>query len=135
MKGKDDKKDVLMLKKGEGRKYKCGNMTAIFKADEQETDAKYSVSEWWIDPNSKGPGEHIHENIDHIFYVLEGRLSILLEKKWVDAEKGAFVRIPAKTMHTFANRTDKKAGMLDLNIPGGFERDLPSMVKWFEDNK
>ena len=135
MKHKNNKGDILVLRKGEGRHYKCGPMTAIFKADENETDEKYSISEWWIEPHSNGPGEHLHENIDQLFYVLEGTLSVLLGNEWLDAGKGTFIRIPAKTMHTFANRTDKIAGILDLNIPGGFERNLPSMAKWFEDNK
>ena len=38
-------------------------------------------------------------------------------------------------INIFANRTDKKAGMLNVDIPGGFEKNMPSMVKWFEDNK
>jgi len=110
-------------------------MTAIFKADVNETDDKYSVSEWWLEPNSDGPGAHQHEDQDQVFYVLEGTISMFVSDKWIDANRGTFIRIPRNTMHTFANRTDKKAGMLNFDIPGGFERNMPSMVKWFEENK
>lgn len=55
---KNDYSDSLILKSGEGRTYNCGTMTAIFKADENETSDKYSISEWWLDPNSDGPGAH-----------------------------------------------------------------------------
>lgn len=126
--------DALILNVGEGRKYNCGTMTAIFKADEQETDEKYSISEWWLEPNSEGPGAHLHEDNVEVFYVIEGRPSILIGDRWIDAEKGAFVRIPANTMHDFANRTDSKAALLNFFIPGGFERNMPAIVKWFEDN-
>lgn len=135
MKHKNNSKDTLILPPEQGRTYNCGTMTAIFKADENETDEKYSISEWWLEPNSDGPGAHQHEDYDSVFYVLEGTVSILAGDKWIDAEKGTFIRIPAKTIHTFANRTDKKAGMLNFDIPGGFERNLPSMVKWFEETK
>jgi len=108
-------------------------MTAIFKADENETDNKYSISEWWLEPNSAGPGAHQHENNDEVFYVLEGTTSFLVGDHWVDAEKGTFLRIPAKTMHDFANRTTMKTGVLNFFIPGGFERNMPSIVKWIED--
>ncbi|MGV8139079.1 MAG: cupin domain-containing protein [Mangrovibacterium sp.] len=131
---KKDHTDVLILKAGQGRSYNCGTMTAIFKADENETAEKYSISEWWLEPNSDGPGAHEHEENDEVFYVLEGTASILVGDKWIDAEKGAFVRIPAKTIHDFANRTDKKTGVLNFFIPGGFERNMPSIVKWFEEH-
>lgn len=135
MKHKNDHSQTLILTAEEGRVYNLGAMTAIFKADENETDDKYSISEWWLDPNSNGPGAHQHEDQDQVFYVLEGTISMLIGDKWLDADRGTLIRIPRNTFHTFANRTDKKAGMLNFDIPGGFEKNMPSMVKWFEENK
>lgn len=131
----DKSRDPIILKANEGRKYNCGPMTAIFKADEEETKAGYSVSEWWIDPHSDGPGTHLHEENDEVFYVLEGTVSMLIGDKWIEAEKGAFMRIPANTLHDLKNSKDTKAGMLSFYIPGGFERNMPEIVKWFKDNK
>ena len=125
----------IVLQPGEGRKYNCGTMTAIFKADEEETQQQYSISEWWQEPNAEGPGPHKHEDNDEIFYVLEGTTSFLVGDKWVDAEKGSFLRIPANTLHDFENRTGHKSGILNFYIPGGFERNMPSIVKWYADNK
>ena len=133
MKHKKHKLDEIILKPGEGRIYNCGTMTAIFKVDENETEEKYSDSEWWLAPNSEGPGAHKHEQNDEVFYVLEGTPSFLVGEKWLDAEKETFLRVPANTVHDFANRTNEKAGILIFFIPGGFERDMPSIVKWFED--
>jgi mannose-6-phosphate isomerase-like protein (cupin superfamily) len=128
-------KEIIVLQKGEGRTYPCGTMTAVFKTDEEETLQKYSVSEWWLEPNSDGPGAHQHDENDEVFYVLEGTTSFLVGDNWINADKGTFLRIPSKTMHDFANRTDKKTGVLNFFIPGGFERNMPSIVKWFEENK
>jgi len=127
--------DALILGPRKGRTYDCGTMTAVFKADENETDARYSISEWYLEPNSGGPGAHLHEENDEVFYVIEGTVSFLVGDRWVDAERSTFLRIPAKTMHDFANRTDQKAAALNFFIPGGFERNMPSIVKWFADNK
>lgn len=127
-------KDILVLASGQGRTYHCGTMTAIFKADENETNEHYSVSEWWLAPNSGGPGPHSHEANDEVFYVLEGTVSFLIGDKWVDADKGTFLRIPAKTIHDFKNQTETKSGVLNFFIPGGFERNMPSIVKWFDEN-
>ena len=38
-------------------------------------------------------------------------------------------------MHDFANRSGSKMGLLNFFIPGGFERNMPSIVKWFENNQ
>ncbi len=127
-------KQSIVLRPNEGRKYNMGFMQAVFKADEDETDCGYSISEWWLDANSDGPGGHLHENNDEIFYIIEGRLSILIGDEWIEAEKGSFIRIPANTLHDFANRTNSRAGLLNFFIPGGFERNMPAIVKWFEDN-
>ena len=117
-----------------GRIYPCGTMTAIFKADEEETECRYSISEWWLDPQSRGPGAHLHEANDEVFYVLDGTASLFVGDKWIDATRGAFFLIPAGTMHDFENRSDKKTGLLNFFIPGGFERNMPSIVQWFKDN-
>lgn len=130
-----EKDQPIILKPKEGRTYHCGSMTAVFKADETETDCKYSISEWWLEPNSDGPGAHQHIENDEIFYGIEGTTSILVGEEWVEIEKGSFLRIPAKTIHDFANRTNEKCGVLNFFIPGGFERNMPPIVKWFEENK
>ena len=132
---KNNHTETLILPEGQGRIYDCGTMTAIFKADENETNEKYSISEWWLIPNSDGPGAHSHEDNDEVFYVLEGSMSFLVGDNWIIADKGTFLRIPAKTIHDFKNHTDQKAGVLNFFIPGGFERNMPSIVQWFEYNK
>lgn len=136
MKHKNSENDVLVLKKGEGREYKLGTMSAVFKADIDETAEKYSISEWWLEPGHHGePSPHLHEDKQSVIYVLEGIVSFLVGETWIDAVEGTLIRIPCNTIHTFANNTDKKAGFLNFDIPGGFENELPGMVKWFEDNR
>ncbi len=109
-------------------------MTAIFKADESETAENYSISEWWLQPYSEGPGAHLHEANDEVFYVLEGRPALLIGSEWIETAKGDFIRIPANTLHDFKNPTGERCGLLNFFIPGGFERNMPAIVKWFEDN-
>ncbi len=124
----------IMLGPDEGRSYAMPSMRAVFKADGDETGDRYSVSEWWVEPHSNGPGAHSHEANDEIFYVTEGTASVLVGDKWVDAPKGSFLLIPAGTTHDFANRTGEPACLFNVFIPGGFEKNMPSIVKWFADN-
>lgn len=59
----------------QGRVYAMGRMRAIFKADSDETGGRYSVSEWWLEPRSRGPEVHAHPE-DHVFYVIAGTFSL-----------------------------------------------------------
>ncbi len=125
----------IILSSGEGRTYDCGPMTAVFKADGSETANRYSVSEWWLEPHSKGPGAHSHAANDELFLVLKGRPSVLVGDIWHEVEQGAFLRIPAGVTHDFENRTDERAGLFNVFIPGGFEENMPAIVEWFAKNR
>lgn len=124
----------IVLGAGEGRRYACGPMTAVFKADQEETGNRYSVSEWWVEPGKDGPGAHKHDDNEELFYVVEGTMSFLVGDEWIDAERGSFLRIPAGTMHDFSNRTALPACVLNVYIPGGFEAMMPSIVDWYRDH-
>lgn len=125
----------IVLKKGEGRTYEMGAITAVFLADEQETKESYSASEWWLEPNTEGPGAHQHEHNEEVFYVLEGTMSFLVGDQWIDAAQGAFLRIPPRTLHDFRNQTSQRSGVLNFFIPGGFERNMPAIAQWFKENR
>jgi hypothetical protein len=56
---------ALILTPGQGRPYSMGRMRAVFMADNAETDSHYSISEWWLEPNTRGPGVHAHPD-DHV---------------------------------------------------------------------
>jgi mannose-6-phosphate isomerase-like protein (cupin superfamily) len=126
---------TLFLLPGEGRSYALGSLSAVFKADNAETDDRYSVSEWWLDPHTDGPGAHSHEHNDEIFYVIEGVASMLTGDQWRDAPAGTFLRIPATVTHDFRNLTDAPVGLLNVFIPGGFEQNMPAIVNWFRENR
>lgn len=123
-------KSPIFLLPGAGRAYPMGRIGAVFLADGQETGSRYSISEWWLEPNTKGPGAHHHEE-DDIFFVIEGTMSFLLGDRWVDAPRGAFVLAPGGVTHDFENRTDARAGALNISVPGGFEESMPSIAQWF----
>ncbi len=119
---------------GQGRTYRLPTMLATFQADEAESGDAYSVSEWRLEPNSEGPGAHSHEANDEIFRIVEGTMSVLVGDRWVEAPAGSVIVVPAGVTHDFANRTDKHATLFNVFIPGGFEKNMPAIVKWYEEN-
>ena len=118
---KDTRLKPFVVAPDEGRAYAVGQMSAVFKADMEQTNSTLSVSEWWLDPHAQGP--HLHDHPEtHLFYMLEGRMAFYLEERgWFEAEQGAYIYIPGGTPHGFENRSEHRAGFISINTPGGFE--------------
>lgn len=110
----------IVLTPEQGRVYPMGRMRAIFKADREESAGRYSVSEWWLEPRTRGPGVHAHAE-DHVYYVIAGTLSVRVNDDWSRVTKGSYVIIPGGTPHNFENRGSDRAGFITFNSPGGFE--------------
>lgn len=123
----------VILGPGAGRAYPMGRISAVFKADDAETANGYSISEWWLDPHTKGPGAHTHPE-DDVFYVLAGTMSVLVDAEWIEASAGSFVLVPGGTTHDFENRGAERAGMINISAPGGFEQKMPGIARWFTEN-
>lgn len=122
----------IILQPGAGRAYDMGRISAIFKADEAETQNAYSISEWWLEPETTGPGAHSHPE-DDVFFVLEGTMSILVGERWIDAPRGSFILVPGGVTHDFENRSRQRAGVLNFSS-GPFESDMAGIVEWFAHN-
>jgi mannose-6-phosphate isomerase-like protein (cupin superfamily) len=127
------KRHGIFLPPGGGRLYPMGRISSTFLADGAETDGKYSISEWWLDANTTGPGAHSHEE-DDVFYVIEGTMSILVGDRWIDAPRGSFVLVPGGMTHDFENRSARRAGVLNFSAPGDFEPDMPEIAQWFAEH-
>jgi quercetin dioxygenase-like cupin family protein len=109
-----------------------GRISAVFKADGVETAQAYSVSEWWLDPNTKGPGAHAHPE-DDVFYVIEGTMTFRVGERWIDAPRGAFLLVPGGVTHDFENRSDARAGLLNYT-PCVFEPEMEGIARWFAEH-
>jgi len=123
----------VILAPGEGRAYPMGRISAVFKADGGETGANYSISEWWLEPHTAGPGPHSHPQ-DDVFYVIVGTMSVLAGDEWTHAPAGSFVLIPGGVTHDFENRGDVRAGVLNFYAPGTFEEEMPKIAEWYSKN-
>jgi mannose-6-phosphate isomerase-like protein (cupin superfamily) len=123
----------IHLEPGGGRSYPMGRISSVFKADGDETEQRYSISEWWLEPHTTGPGAHSHD-ADDAFYVIEGVMSFLIGDRWIDAPRGSFVLAPGGVTHDFENRGTKRAGVLNLSIPGEFESSMPEIARWFAEH-
>lgn len=125
-------REAIVLSPGAGRAYPMGRISAVFKADEGETAGAYSVSEWWLEPNTTGPGAHAHPE-DDVFFVIEGTMSFLVGGAWIDAAPGSVVLVPGGATHDFENRSDRRAGVLAFST-SVFEPAMKDIAAWFREH-
>lgn len=88
-------------------------------ASGKETGNSYSLLEQRL-RRGKVYSAHIFKDRDVVYYVLEGKLTILHGGKVETADKGAFVFVPRGTVHAVLVESDE-ALVLNLHTPGGFE--------------
>lgn len=79
-----------------------------------------SAVEIW-EREGSGPPRHVHAEHDEMWYVLEGRFTFALGEREFVAGPGDVVVGPRGVPHTFRAET-ANARMLDVHMPGGFER-------------
>ncbi len=123
----------LIVTPEQGRRYEMGRMRAVFLADGEETDSRYSISEWWLQPRTRGPGAHAHAD-DHIFYVLAGTVRLVVDGKPAEVQRGSYVLIPGGVQHDFENHGQDECGFISINVPAGFEQMMPQLVSWFAEH-
>lgn len=122
---------AIVLAPGAGRAWPMGRISAVFKADGNETRNTCAISEWWLEPHTQGPGAHAHDE-DDLFYVIEGTMSLRIGDTWADLPRGGFVLVPGGMTHDFENRSGARAGVLNISVPGGFEPHMAGIADWFQ---
>jgi mannose-6-phosphate isomerase-like protein (cupin superfamily) len=107
---------AVVVRPGEGTR--VGNVE--FLAQTRDTP-RFNLAIVTIDPRRDGPGTHAHEAEDDAFYVLEGELVFTADGEEIAAGPGTFVLVPPGVQHTFANRGDVPARVVNVHAPAGFD--------------
>ena len=78
--------------------------------------AQVGVVEGVVPPGGGFQVPHWHEDLDEVFYVLEGEIEFLLEGSWQRAPAGTTMFIPAGVLHAFRNASDRPARQLVIGL-------------------
>lgn len=98
-----------------------GNRIA-FLADAEETSGALGAIEFVAPHAFPGPPPHVHRELLDVVVCLEGTLEVTLGDETYTTGSGAFVLAPPGVAHTFSNPNDEPLRLLNLYVPGGFER-------------
>lgn len=68
-------------------------------------------------PGAIGPPKHFHPIQDESWNVLEGELSVFVDRSWRKLGAGEALSIPPCTVHTLRNESDGVVRFRDLHVP------------------
>jgi mannose-6-phosphate isomerase-like protein (cupin superfamily) len=66
--------------------------------------------------------EHVHDDEDDSFYILEGEMMFVFGDEPAKAPPGTFVLVPPGVSHGFVNDGSVTVRMLNIHAPAGFDR-------------
>nr|WP_295379172.1 cupin domain-containing protein [Pseudoxanthomonas sp.] len=86
-----------------------------------------------LETGAAGAKLHYHEKSSEAFYVLDGRLDMVIGNEKQVVEKGGFVVIPPRMPHAFSAAPESIADVLVILVPGvdrfGYFRSLPRLLR------
>jgi quercetin dioxygenase-like cupin family protein len=101
----------------------------LVKVPGADTDQRLGVVEMSLAAGFAGPPPHVHNHIDHVFYVLAGTVRVRVDRTDHLLCAGSCAFIPAGTPHTFATTDVHSARLLSVDTPqplDGYYADLAS---------
>ena len=83
----------LLKRANEGRTLRAFGHAVVILLDGEQTGGKFTAF-LNVTPPGGGPGPHYHEHEDEWFYVVEGRVSFLLNDTWTHMFHGGLRLFP-----------------------------------------
>ncbi|WP_026730852.1 cupin domain-containing protein [Fischerella sp. PCC 9605] len=107
----------LILQPGEGESVKIKTNTCTFKVTGKDTNGHFGLFEFVMEPGTEGASPHLHKQLTEMFYVVDGEVELLLDRRKVIASPGTFMLVPENTPHGFSNPGHKPATLLIMFCP------------------
>jgi mannose-6-phosphate isomerase-like protein (cupin superfamily) len=111
---------LITLGPDEGARLEAFGNLHINKVVDSDTGGGWTLVEQHV--TGANPPLHQHEREDEAFYVLQGRVRVLVGDSAIDGEAGSFVFAPRGVPHTFARQPGEDLKMLLVIAPAGLER-------------
>ncbi len=90
------------------------------KVTPHETTGDFDLMVAETPPKVPGPPPHFHNSFKESFLIIEGEMEFIVNGDTTVVKAGESVDIPPKTLHTFANKSDKPCKWVNIHSPKGF---------------
>ena len=116
---------------GSGVVLEIGPTRNLVRVAGDDTGGRIGVMEIEVAPGFAGPPLHVHAQIDHVLYVLDGSVAVRIGDQSSVLEAGGCVFIPHGTPHTFGSAGDRPARLLELDTPRTLDAYFRDLTKRF----
>src|SRR5260370_38491459 len=89
----------------------------LFKALAEQDGGDFSLMERTLPPGGRRPPPHRHTNCSEAYFVLDGRVAVMVSGEELSVGPEEFVLVPRGTAHTFGNAGEREARLLMLHAP------------------
>ena len=117
-----------LVEPDEGTAVALGGIGVVFKVRGEDTGGAFSIVEHPVEPGTLVP-PHTHAREDELSFVIEGEFGVKVGAKVFSATPGSYVFKPRGVPHTFWNAGPKRARLLEIIFPAGFERYFTEMAR------
>lgn len=77
---------------------------------------RLGVVQMHVSADFAGPPPHAHQHVDHLWYVIEGTVELLLGGERVSAKPGDLALVPAGVAHSFSTQGCGPATLLEADV-------------------
>ena len=102
---------------GGGDVLEIGPTRNLVRVAGDDTGGRLGVIEIDVAPGFAGPPLHVHAEIDHFWYVLDGAVAVRIGERSEVLEAGGCAFVPHGTPHTFGSAGDRPARILEMDTP------------------
>lgn len=95
----------------------------VIKATGKQTGGQLTMIEQTM-PYGSGPLPHMHPDMEEMFYVIEGELTIWINGEISVFKEGTFGLIPRRAVHYFKITSKENCRALNIYTPSGFEEGI-----------
>ncbi|WP_111684570.1 cupin domain-containing protein [Winogradskyella tangerina] len=90
------------------------------KVTPHDTSGDYDLMIAETPAKVQGPPPHLHNSFKESFLIVEGEMEFMVNGDVKVVRAGESVDIPPKTLHTFANNSEKPCKWINIHSPKGF---------------
>jgi quercetin dioxygenase-like cupin family protein len=120
---------VRVLGPQDGEAGFLGSIGVRFMIDGLESGGGFSLVEHAMSARALAAPLHRHSREDEYSYVIEGRVGALLGDEVAVGSPGDLIFKPRGQWHTFWNASDKRARLLEIISPAGFEQYFAELIE------
>ncbi|MGA8015249.1 MAG: cupin domain-containing protein [Candidatus Dormiibacterota bacterium] len=107
-----------VIGRGEGSaRYTARGSVMLFKALAEQDGGDLSLMERTLPAGGRRPPAHRHVDTTEAYFVLDGRVAVMVEAEELTLGPEGFVLVPRGTAHTFGNAGDEEARLLVIHAP------------------